>query len=188
MTQLYFAYGSNLNLAQMARRCPAAERVGKFVLTDARLIFRGVADVIRADGEQCQGGIWKLTPECEAALDRYEGIESGMYRKVYLPITGFGPEHDTLLIYVMNSEGIYPPAQAYLDGIMQGYRDFGLPLKPLKTAVKASWTEKKPSHVERKRTRRTGRPPLGLSETVRESKPTGKAATGNRAAKHGVQK
>ena len=37
---LYFAYGSNLNLDQMARRCPDAEPVGRVRLDGYRLAFR----------------------------------------------------------------------------------------------------------------------------------------------------
>ena len=38
---LYIAYGSNLNLPQMAFRCPTAEVVGKSELKDYELLFRG---------------------------------------------------------------------------------------------------------------------------------------------------
>ena len=38
---LYIAYGSNLNLPQMAFRCPTAEVVGKSELKDYGLLFRG---------------------------------------------------------------------------------------------------------------------------------------------------
>lgn len=42
---LYFAYGSNLNLDQMARRCPDAEPVGRVRLDGYRLAFRRTVDV-----------------------------------------------------------------------------------------------------------------------------------------------
>lgn len=38
---LYLAYGSNLNLEQMAYRCPTAKPVGQVVLKDYQLLFRG---------------------------------------------------------------------------------------------------------------------------------------------------
>ena len=41
--RLYFAYGSNINLDQMAYRCPAAQVVGPVVLEDYKLLFRGNA-------------------------------------------------------------------------------------------------------------------------------------------------
>ena len=39
--RLYFAYGSNINLNQMAVRCPAAQVVGPAVLDGYELLFRG---------------------------------------------------------------------------------------------------------------------------------------------------
>lgn len=39
--RLYFAYGSNINLEQMAVRCPAAQVVGPAVLDGYELLFRG---------------------------------------------------------------------------------------------------------------------------------------------------
>ena len=38
--RLYFAYGSNINLEQMAVRCPAAQVVGPAVLDGYELLFR----------------------------------------------------------------------------------------------------------------------------------------------------
>jgi gamma-glutamylcyclotransferase (GGCT)/AIG2-like uncharacterized protein YtfP len=159
MNVLYFAYGSNLNRDAMARRCPDAKPIGALHLTDARLVFRGVADCIYEEGATCPGAVWKLTPECEAALDRYEGVSGGFYRKEYVTVTGFEGE-DQMLLYVMNSTGIFPPSEGYYQTIRQGYRDFELPLKYLRAAVKASWDDKAPSHRERQRHRRNGRPTL----------------------------
>ena len=39
--KLYFAYGSNINLEQMAYRCPAAEAVGPVILENYELLFLG---------------------------------------------------------------------------------------------------------------------------------------------------
>ena len=53
--KLYVAYGSNINIGQMQRRCPDAEVIGKSVLEGYRLLFRGdegnaVATVEPQDG------------------------------------------------------------------------------------------------------------------------------------------
>jgi len=160
---LYFAYGSNLNLSQMSRRCPDAVPLDKIYLPDTQLVFRGVADVVYKQGSICPGGLWKLTPRCEAALDRYEGYrddQSGMYRKEYVQVDGLPDGETEVMVYAMNSTGIYPPSNGYYDGIVQGYRDFGLKQAELRMALKRSHDDKRPSHVERKRTRRMGRPAL----------------------------
>lgn len=77
--RLYFAYGSNLNLEQMERRCPAAKPIGPAVLHGYELRFRGnyggsgVATIAPKQGGHVAGLLWELTPACEQALDRYEG-------------------------------------------------------------------------------------------------------------------
>ena len=72
---LYFAYGSNLDLEQMAQRCPDAEIVGPVRLENYELRFRGsgFATVAPKKGSVVYGLVWKITPNCEQSLDRYEG-------------------------------------------------------------------------------------------------------------------
>ncbi len=131
---LYFAYGSNLNVRQMALRCPDAEKVGPADLRDHRLVFKGVADVIPARGVTVRGGLWKITPECEVALDRYEGVKSGLYRRVWVDVqTRQGTSK--ALCYRMNRGEYAPPMEYYLDTIIQGFRDFGLHPRSLRDAV-----------------------------------------------------
>ena len=75
----YFAYGSNMNLDQMAYRCPAASVVENVKLEGYRLTFcgrgkgSGVATILPEEGSQVEGVLWKITPECEKSLDFYEG-------------------------------------------------------------------------------------------------------------------
>ena len=77
--RLYFAYGSNINLDQMDRRCPNAQVVGPVVLENYKLLFRsntrnaGVATIRPHKGRKVHGLLWKITPECEKSLDIYEG-------------------------------------------------------------------------------------------------------------------
>ncbi len=40
--EIYAAYGSNMNLRQMALRCPSAEILGSGVLENYKLTFRGL--------------------------------------------------------------------------------------------------------------------------------------------------
>ena len=81
----YLAYGSNLNLEQMAHRCPTAKPIGTTVLKDYQLLFRGehggsVATVEPFKGKNVPCLLWEITPADEAALDRYEGFPF-LYRK-----------------------------------------------------------------------------------------------------------
>lgn len=160
---LYFAYGSNLNVAQMAQRCPAAERLGRFALKNWRLVFRCVADCVPEEGAVCYGGIWRITPRCEEALDVFEGVRRGVYRKAYVPIGSLPSGETTMLTYRMNSTGVYPPSEEYLDRIAQGYADFGwgdAARTALNDAVRDAWDRRAPTEAEHERFRRNGHPQL----------------------------
>lgn len=177
---LYFAYGSNLNKAHMRVRCPGARSLGRFKLKDHKLVFRGVADCIKSPGDVIPGAVWLITPECEESLDRYEGIAGGHYRKEYLTVKSGIDGEDTMMYYAMNSTGIYPPSAGYLETILQGYRDHKLKSAPLREAVDASWDDKHPSHLERQRYKRNGRPRLAPKrKPSATAETTGTPKTGN---------
>jgi gamma-glutamylcyclotransferase len=83
--RLYFAYGSNLWLAQMATRCPNSIYVGRAILPDYRwhINERGFANVVPASGFTVHGMVYELRGDDEARLDRSEGVSSGAYSKAY---------------------------------------------------------------------------------------------------------
>jgi gamma-glutamylcyclotransferase (GGCT)/AIG2-like uncharacterized protein YtfP len=161
---LYWAYGSNLDPAQMRRRAPRAKRVGPLQLNDGALIFRGVADVVSRQNSQIAGGVWRLTKECERELDRVEGIANGFYRKRYIKLKVKGVSEDCLY-YQMNTKdkarrGIMPPSIAYIDTIIKGYEYFGLDLTLLNAALEEAWGDKQVTPHLRERHIRRGRPLL----------------------------
>lgn len=80
MNKLYMAYGSNLNLRQMALRCPTAKVVGTKMLDGYQMIFQQVATIVPKEGATVPVAIWQIDAECERALDRYEGFPT-LYRK-----------------------------------------------------------------------------------------------------------
>ena len=141
----YLAYGSNLDRAQMDQRCPGATVVKTFLLNDWRLVFRGVADIIKAKGFKVPVAIWDITKAHERTLDIYEGVnpkvaKAGMYRKHYLDIGG-----TRVLVYLMNHKGFARPSSAYYGGIERGYIDLSLPLEKLDEAFcHADEKQKKP--------------------------------------------
>lgn len=72
MAKMYVAYGSNLNLNQMARRCPNAKVVGIGSLKNYQLTFRRVATIEPVDGAVTPVGVWEISPKDERNLDIYE--------------------------------------------------------------------------------------------------------------------
>lgn len=139
MHTVYMAYGSNLNIEQMGERCPRASVIGGTVLKGHHLTFRGrygsaVATIERQKGSSVPVLLWEITPECEKALDRYEGFPR-LYRKKRLNVKLEGQDIQAMA-YIMN-EGhrISLPGRYYYQTILQGYRDCGFDEKILDTAV-----------------------------------------------------
>ena len=142
----YIAYGSNLNLEQMARRCPTAKVVGSTTLKNYRLMFRGgshtaVATVERSQGDEVPVLIWRLQPKDEKALDVYEGWPH-LYRKETLRVT-VNDKRLYAMIYIMNEQG-HPygkPSSFYLNTICEGYHSCRFDPEILLTAVADSRKE-----------------------------------------------
>ena len=135
----YIAYGSNLNLHQMARRCPTAKVVGKGEIVDYELLFRGgrsssVATVEAKKGAGVPVLIWEIGEADEKRLDSYEGYPM-LYRKEDLVVeTGNGRE--SIMAYVMNQNyEIGTPSNGYLETIRKGYVDAGFDEKRLEESV-----------------------------------------------------
>lgn len=154
----YWAFGSNLCKRHMRVRCPAANPVGPMTVDDAALIFRGVADVTVRKESIVPGGLWRITRECEAALDRYEGVSSRLYLKRYLTIKVKGKIEDCLFYQMSTHRGVMPPSEGYLGTILEGYRDFDLDTDILNAAVEESWgTKKVTPFLKERHLRRGGR-------------------------------
>ncbi|KAI0440170.1 hypothetical protein F4803DRAFT_485891 [Xylaria telfairii] len=85
---LYFAYGSNLHLTQMANRCPASIFKGKAVLSGYRwqINERGVANVVQSTHDSVEGLLYLVNPRDERSLDRSEGVSKGFYQKQLLRV------------------------------------------------------------------------------------------------------
>lgn len=145
MKMLYLAYGSNLNLEQMAQRCPTARVVGAATLTNRRLLFRGghasaVATIEPAKGRSVPVLVWEITPADEAVLDRYEGWPY-LYSKKRLKIRMDGRTEE-VMAYVMNpGRPLGTPGCYYYSLILEGYRAAGFNTEILKAAVLESAKE-----------------------------------------------
>ena len=136
MGKKYIAYGSNMNIEQMSRRCPNAKPIGKTVLKNYKLVFKGVADIEKSESEEVPIVVWEITKECEKALDIYEGYPR-LYRKEYVQIEIDG-KTELAMVYVMNYAKGAKPSEYYYNVIKQGYKDFDINTAPLEKALKES--------------------------------------------------
>ena len=135
---LYFAYGSNINLGQMEYRCPDASVVGPVALENYELLFRrgGFATIMPCEGGKVHGLLWSSTPECERSLDRYEGYPR-FYDKRMVTVQDSPGRSLSVMAYIRDERFREPmlPTTTYYNGILEGYRQNGLPV----TALKKAW-------------------------------------------------
>ena len=137
---LYFAYGSNLWLQQMERRCPSSKLLGLAKLRHWVWIIseRHYANIIPSpipdSDDHVYGLVFELTPEDEDELDIYEGVPTA-YVKRYMEVEMLGtPERkvDALVYVDIERAGESTPYSEYIGRINNGIDDalkLGLPVE-----------------------------------------------------------
>jgi gamma-glutamylcyclotransferase (GGCT)/AIG2-like uncharacterized protein YtfP len=125
--QPYFAYSSNMDLDQMRRRCPAAASLGVVRLAgwDILINTRGVATIVPKDATGIEGVLWSVTPACLTALDHYEGVADGVYRRALLEVERDSETVESL-VYIAADCAPGEPRTGYLETILRGAEQFGL--------------------------------------------------------------
>jgi phage replication-related protein YjqB (UPF0714/DUF867 family) len=125
--QSYFAYGSNLDVSQMAQRCPDAVDPRPATLPDHDWLIneRGVATVDPFDGGEVHGILWQVSDADLATLDRAEGVPV-RYRRDRLKVdTSDGPVD--AWVYIDHRVEPGPPRDGYLERIIAAAGHHGLP-------------------------------------------------------------
>jgi hypothetical protein len=110
---------------------------GPLTFDNAALVFRAVADVVHRPGSKVPGGLWEISEADEAALDRFEGVSSGLYERWHVTKMHKGRKR-RVLFYKMTETGIMPPSMKYIDTILKGYKAFGLDTAVLEAALAES--------------------------------------------------
>jgi gamma-glutamylcyclotransferase (GGCT)/AIG2-like uncharacterized protein YtfP len=131
---LYAAYGSNLDPAQMLRRCPHSPHAGNGWLLGWRLTFGGedigwegsLVTLVEDTLSQVFVALYDVPREDEPALDAWEGGDLGLYRKIRLRVSTLDGEV-LAWTYVLNGyEGGLPSAR-YLAIIADAAEQAGAP-------------------------------------------------------------
>ncbi len=133
-TMLYFAYGSNISMTQMKRRCPQAKPMFKATLYNARMEFKKYADVVYEGKKRSfvKGVVYEVTKSDIKSLDVYEGYPQ-FYKKVRCVVEGPYNKFYEAFMYVMqhNVRELQLPPQSYLDIISEGYFEWSMSTMPL---------------------------------------------------------
>ena len=117
---LYAAYGSNMDPARMAERCPHSPLRETGWLVGWRLTFGGeergwdgaLGTVVEDPIEQVFVALYDVTDEDAVLLDAWEGVEIGLYRKTRVRVHTLAGD-DIAWLYVLDAyEGGLPSAIA----------------------------------------------------------------------------
>ncbi len=132
----YAAYGSNLDVHQMAQRAPHSPQRGTGWLSGWRLTFAGIhtpsggalATVVEDNDPEHQVfvALYDLSSEDERQLDAWEGVALGSFRKVTVRVNTLQGEEKATIYVVDDYEGGLPTAR-YLGGIAQAAWAAGAP-------------------------------------------------------------
>jgi gamma-glutamylcyclotransferase (GGCT)/AIG2-like uncharacterized protein YtfP len=141
---LVFAYGSNLDAAQMRARCPSARALGRAQLAGHALAFGGfsrrwggaVASVVRARGQVVEGVLYALSAADLGALDAFEGTP-WVYERVTCLVTTEGGARRRAFVYALRALGAAPrrPAPRYLAAVLRAYAHLRFDPAPLVRAA-----------------------------------------------------
>ena len=147
---LYFAYGSNLNLPQMARRCPGHVVVGRATLAYYTLVFPrtykswngGVAGIVPTPGGVVEGAVYDLDETHMAALDEYEGVADNHYTRASVRVKLPDARAVDAITYFATPEPGHPfkPSRRYMQTIIDGAMSHNIPatyIKSLRAIVTA---------------------------------------------------
>ncbi|WP_030426895.1 gamma-glutamylcyclotransferase family protein [Allokutzneria albata] len=131
---LYAAYGSNMEPDQMKQRAPYSPMSGTGWLVGWRLTFGGedlgwegaLSTIVEEPDSQVFVVLYDVSPEDEARLDRWEGKELGLYKKIRLRVQTL--EGSVLAwLYVLDAyEGGLPSAR-YLGVVADAAEAAGAP-------------------------------------------------------------
>jgi Gamma-glutamyl cyclotransferase, AIG2-like len=125
---LYFAYGSNMDVNAMSRRCPRSKALGLARLERHRLAVmrEGWLTAIRSPSSAVHGVLWELALSDVPALDRHESLSQGLYTKETQPVIAEGRPKRAIVYFGTNSgPGVLRPA--YIAEVLAAARSWALP-------------------------------------------------------------
>ena len=134
MKKYYLAYGSNLNVRQMALRCPTAKPVGSAVIKDYELLFKcsktgAYLTIEPKSGAEVPVAVWSVELADEERLDVYEGFPAFYYKTEFdLPVNYFSGKKVVrkAFVYIMHEERpLGLPSGSYVRTCLEGYSNFG---------------------------------------------------------------
>lgn len=139
---IYIAYGSNMDLGQMAYRCPNAKPLGKAILKNWRLMFKShFATIERQEGYNTPILFWEIDDKDERALDRYEGYPDFYYKMnvSFDDVTMFNTKAKVPtegMVYIMHEHNDFKlSSMTYYQALVDAYKKFDFDMDILEDAL-----------------------------------------------------
>ena len=137
----YIAYGSNMCLERLKKRCADSQYVGTGTLSDYKLLFRKSASGFYAsidkstEGEEVPVVVFKISKADETMLDRYEGCPT-WYKKEKMTVVLSDGKSVKGIVYKLpeDTAKIGIPSNEYYKIISDAYKRLGLNEKVLERA------------------------------------------------------
>src|SRR4051794_37542336 len=115
-----------MSRALMGGRCCGAAVLGVATLAGWRFVITpdGVGSIARCPGRLAYGILWRLTARDAAALNAYEGLDSGLYVRRILAVEYKG-RRKAALIYLATRNGVGRARPGYVNLVVDAARDWG---------------------------------------------------------------
>jgi hypothetical protein len=129
---LYFAYGANMSVDAMGRRCPRSKALGLARLERHRLsvMREGWLTAAPDPRSAVYGVLWDLALSDVLALDRYEGLPQGLYAKVHQPVV-IATGAKRALVYFGANSGPGKALPDYMAEVVAAARSWPLPAESI---------------------------------------------------------
>ena len=130
----YFAYGANMDVETLKERKVDFKTITAGKIRDARLVFHvpggddtGKADLMDDKRSHVHGVVYDVPEKSLAGLDVYEHIERGRYRRGEVVVQTSQGEMVCAVYRGAKFRSGLKPSKDYLERLIRGARQHGLP-------------------------------------------------------------
>lgn len=127
----YFAFGSNMDTAQMKERGVHFRNAKKVFLRNYKLAFdypspryggAGVADIVLSPGSTVEGVLYQLSEDDLKKLDHFEGVAQGVYRRKDVAVEDQDGFRQRAICYevIEKSDTFISPSKRYIEKLIRG--------------------------------------------------------------------
>jgi gamma-glutamylcyclotransferase (GGCT)/AIG2-like uncharacterized protein YtfP len=130
--RLYFAYGSNMDRAHMAKLCCGAEPMG-VASAENQLYYIaacGYASMTPRRNARTYGVLWKIGAQHIARLDEYEGVKTELYASAAIPVRHGGKLLRAMIYYACEAKSGLPKL-GYQENVIAAARSWAFPAEYL---------------------------------------------------------